>query len=87
MSKAALLETAATGKAARAARIATAPTFVADLSFQDLQRLRKVVRKVHMRHYPSALLTDHEADKIIEAMGPQTSETLIKIAVDKFGLE
>ena len=53
-----------------------------ELSFADLERLRGVVRRVHMAHYPVDLCTDYECDRIIESLLPSTAERLIKKAVD-----
>jgi len=58
-------------------------SFVADLNFQDLQRLRAVVKKVHLKNYPTHMITDYEADKLIEALGPEVREAMIKAAVDQ----
>ena len=52
------------------------------LSWADLQRLRAVVRRVHMRHYPADFCTDREADMIICSLAPETAEKMIKIAVE-----
>jgi hypothetical protein len=61
-------------------------SFLAELKHKDLQILRKVVKKVHMHYYPSDLkISNREADKIIEAMGPMTVEAIIKNAVDNYG--
>ena len=38
-----------------------------DISLQDRIRLRKIVKKIHMRHFPIEAVTDKEADKIIES--------------------
>jgi hypothetical protein len=57
-------------------------SFIAGLSFADLVRLRQIVRKTHMKHYPTSKLTDHEADRIIESLGPRTNEALLKNFVD-----
>lgn len=61
-------------------------SFIADLSLTDLKKLRHIVKRVHMRHLKSHQITDYEADKYIESLGPQTRETLVKVAVDKHGL-
>lgn len=53
-----------------------------ELSFDELQRLRASVRRVHMKHYPVEMVSDHEADKIIASLGPAVAEKLIKSAVD-----
>lgn len=52
--------------------------FLADLSYKDLQTLRKVTRKA-ARPYE---LTDEECDAIISRHGPQTAQTLLREAVD-----
>lgn len=57
-------------------------SFLSSLSFHDLQRLRAVVKRVHMRYHPPELYTDREADRIIEALGPQIMEQQVKHAVD-----
>jgi hypothetical protein len=57
-------------------------SFLGSLSFEDLDLLRKVVKNIHMRHFPEDLVTDHEADKVIEAFGDETCERLVRTAVD-----
>lgn len=52
--------------------------FLSELSFTDRQRLRKVVKKVHMKFYPTEMITDLEADKMIEAIAPETQRYLIE---------
>jgi hypothetical protein len=52
--------------------------FISQLSFKDRQRLRKVTKMVHMKHYPTEMISDHEADRIIEAMAPETMTYLIE---------
>ena len=56
---------------------------LAELSAVDLQRLREVVRRVHMKYHPTELQTEREADMIIETLLPETAERLLKAAVDK----
>lgn len=56
--------------------------FSTTLSWTDLQRLRAVVRKVHMAYYPTEMVTDYEADRIIDVMAPDTMAYLIRQAVD-----
>ena len=36
-----------------------------------------------MKHYPLELMTDHEADRIIESLGVEVREKLIRKAVDE----
>lgn len=63
--------------------MATATSWVGNLRFQDLQLLRAVVKKVHLRHLPGFLYSDREADKLIEALGPQVAEKMLKKAIDR----
>ena len=56
---------------------------LAELSFHDLQRLRAIVRRVHMKHYPVEHCTERECDRIIESLLPATAERLIKRVVDE----
>jgi hypothetical protein len=55
---------------------------LSELSYEDLQRLRAVVRRVHMRHYPASHLTLREADRIIETIGGATAERMLKRLID-----
>jgi hypothetical protein len=59
-------------------RIQAEGGFISQLSFKDRQRLRKVTKMVHMKHYPTEMITDYEADRIIEAMAPETMAYLIQ---------
>ena len=52
--------------------------FSTTISFKDLQRLRKIVKRYHMAHYPSEMLTDYEADRIIDVLAPETQRYLIE---------
>ena len=52
--------------------------FLSQLSWKDRQRLRRITRAVHMKHYPQEMITDREADRIIEAMVPSTQQYLIE---------
>lgn len=60
------------------ARVQKEGGFLSQLSFHDRQRLRKVVKQVHMQHYPTEMITDREADKMIEAIAPETQKYLIE---------
>lgn len=59
-------------------KVETEGGFISQLSFKDRQRLRKVTKMVHMKHYPTEMITDREADRMIEAMGPETMQYLIE---------
>ena len=53
-------------------------SFSSTLSSVDRQRLRMVVKHVHLRHHPGEFVNDLEADKVIDAIAPQTAEYLIR---------
>lgn len=57
-------------------------SFLTALGVQERARLRQIVKTVHMRNYPTELITDREADRVIEVMGPITREKLIRKAVE-----
>lgn len=59
-----------------------AGSFTTQLSVTDRDRLRMVIRKIHLRHYPQDKLTNFECDKLIDAWGPETAGQLVKKAVD-----
>jgi hypothetical protein len=56
--------------------------FTSQLSSADRDRLRHIVRKVHLSHYPTEKLTNLEVDKLIDAWGPEIAGKLVKKAVD-----
>jgi hypothetical protein len=58
-------------------------TWSSRLSVLDRERLRKVVKNVHLKHYPKHMIDDYEADKLINAIGPEVGEQLIKQAIDR----
>ena len=45
-------------------------SFLSTLTFDSLQRVRRLVKQVHLEHYPADKITDREADRVIEALGP-----------------
>jgi hypothetical protein len=57
-------------------------SFITELSQRDLNRLRDVVKLIFMKHYPEHHFHDYEADKIIESIGPNVQESMIRAAVD-----
>lgn len=57
-------------------------SYIARTQPRALKQLRQVVKRVHMKHYPAELLTDHEADRMIASFLPETIERLLKRAVD-----
>jgi hypothetical protein len=58
-------------------------SFLTSISFEDLQRLRAIVRQVHMKHYPMDFCTDRECDKLIDSFGQKVVESLLKRAIDE----
>lgn len=58
-------------------------SFISTLPKQDLDLLRGIVRKVHLQHVPHDFATDKECDKLIESLGPEIAERMIRFGVDK----
>lgn len=56
--------------------------FATTLSYSDRLRLRAIVKRVHMQHYPGDLVTDYEADRIIDVIAPGTAAYLIRRALE-----
>lgn len=57
--------------------------FINALSQSERDTLRAVVKRVHMQHHPKDFVTNHEADKIIEALGPDIAAGMIKAGKDR----
>ena len=57
-------------------------SIIPELKWADHKRLRLIVRKVHMHMYPEDLMTDVEADRIIESIAPQVLEQWLRIKID-----
>ena len=57
--------------------------WIGRLDWPSLQRLRDVTKRILMKHYDPAFVTDREADKIIDAMGPYTMTKWEKAAIDR----
>ena len=55
---------------------------ISELSPNDLKVLREVVFRVRMQHYPVESFTTVEADRIIESIGEETAQRMIKRLVD-----
>lgn len=51
--------------------------FSTQLSWKDRLRLRAITKRVHMKNYPGHLITNYEADRIIDVMAPETWVFLI----------
>tara|TARA_R100000306_G_scaffold40420_1_gene39699 strand:- start:34 stop:222 length:189 start_codon:yes stop_codon:yes gene_type:complete len=53
-------------------------SFLNSLSIKDRRRLRIIVKKVHLKNYPTHMITDYEADKLVEAFGEETVYNMLK---------
>lgn len=58
-------------------------SFIGTIPKRELQLLRGIVRKVHLAYVPKELATDRECDKLIESLGPEVVERVIRFGVDK----
>lgn len=58
-------------------------TFSSRLTYDERLKLRAIVKRVHLRNYPSDMVNDYEADKLIDALGPQVSKDLIERAINR----
>lgn len=52
------------------------------LKWEDRQRLRAIVRRVHLRWMPESLLTDYECDKLIDSFSESVIEANLKAGRD-----
>jgi len=57
-------------------------SFINTLSQPERDTLRRVVKLVHMKHHPKEFVTNYEADKIIESIGPEVAGRMIKVGID-----
>jgi hypothetical protein len=58
-------------------------SFISTVSKQDLTLLRRIVKKVHLAYVPESAATDKECDKLIESLGPEIAERMIRFGVDR----
>lgn len=58
-------------------------SFIASLRSDDLAMLRRVVRKVHLAYVPEERVSNKECDKLIESLGPEIAERMIRFGVDR----
>jgi hypothetical protein len=62
-------------------------SFISTVGQQDLTMLRQIVRKVHLgsvvAKHGNSFVTDHECDKLIESIGPEVVERMIRFGTDK----
>lgn len=52
------------------------------ISDKDRQRLRVIVKRVHLRHYPQEHITDYEADKLIDSFSEKVIEANLRAGVN-----
>jgi len=58
-------------------------SFMNTLSQPERDTLRRVVKVVHMKHHPKDFVNNYEADKMIEAIGPEVAGRMIKLGMDQ----
>ena len=58
-------------------------SFLNNLSLKDRRRLRTIVKKTHLSYYPKNMITDYEADKLVEAFGEETVYKMLQANVGK----
>ena len=56
-------------------------SFLNNLSLKDRNRLRTIIKKVHFQHYPKNMITNYEADKLIEAFSEEVIYNMLKADV------
>jgi hypothetical protein len=56
--------------------------FIDQLNKKELEILRNIVKKVHMKSYPENLFTTDMADMLICKFGNEYGEKMIKQAID-----
>ena len=57
-------------------------SFTSTLSIKDRNRLITIVKNVHLKYYPKDMITNYEADKLIDSFGEQTVYQLLKNNID-----
>ena len=57
-------------------------SFLHTLNIKERDILRKVVKKVHLANHPKDFCTNTEADKVINTIGPEVIERMIKFGMD-----
>lgn len=65
------------------AKVLIRGSFSSQLNAKDLERLRKIVKQVHMKNYPGDMVTDYEADRIIDVLAPETRDYLLRRAIER----
>jgi hypothetical protein len=64
-------------------------SFIGTIKLEELEMLRGIVRKVHLREVVKKFgnnhhaVSDKECDKLIESIGPEVVQRMIKFGIDK----
>lgn len=62
-------------------------SFVDTLKPEELTMLRRIVKKVHFQHFDekhgNSFVTNYMLDNVIDNIGPDVAECMIKAGVDK----
>ena len=62
-------------------------SFVKSLKQEELTMLRRLVKKVHFQHFDekhgASFVTNKMLDQMIDSIGPEIVERMIKFGVDK----
>ena len=62
-------------------------SFVDTLKPEELRMLRGIVKKVHFQHvdekHGKMIVTNYMLDQVIDNIGPDVAECMIKVGVDK----
>ena len=56
-------------------------SFFNTLSLKDRNRLRTIIKKIHFQHYPTDMITNYEADKLIEVFSEEVIYNMLKADV------
>ena len=56
-------------------------SFLNSLSLKDRTRLRTIVKKIHLKNYPTHMITNYEADKLVEPFCEKTIYNMLKANV------
>ena len=57
-------------------------SFLKSISLTYRRRLRIIVKKIHLKNYPTEHINDYEADKLIESFAPDVVEKFLKAGID-----
>ena len=52
--------------------------FASMLSVKDRRRLREITKAVHLKYYPTEMITDYEADKLIDSFSEAVIERTLR---------